>query len=572
VEAELTVEELDRGVVSARLRLAQRHAGPPKPLSLSFRYPLDEVHGLWMPDHGGASTFDRSLAPPWGSVRISATRGAPVCCAFTQSGVNRLTYAWSDASSALRLETVVVEETAELGCAIRLFDPPAPPLERYEAALRIDTRPLPYYEALDAVQEWWATMPEYTPAPVPAVAREPVYSTWYSFHLGIDAEIVEEQCRLAKALGCASVIVDDGWQTETVDRGYTSCGDWRPAPTKFPDLRDHVRRVQAMGLAYILWFALPFVGERSERWHEVRDRLLSFEPSDWEGRWGVLDPRFPDVREHIASTYERAVREWGLDGLKLDFVDELHLREGDRFGQDRDIDSLPLAAERLLEELVERSRAINPDLAVEFRQTSTGPVMRRFATMFRALDCPGDALENRVRTLTLRLLAGATPVHSDMLTWSPSDGVESAAAQLLNVLFAVPQISVRLDRIPEDHRRMLRFWLAFWREHRPALLDGRLRPLKPELNYPLVFAESADELVVAVYGREAVPLTGTPPATYVLNATGEERLVLELAKPSRCRIVVRNCTGELVEDRRCELPAGFQALAVPRSGLLELSG
>jgi alpha-galactosidase len=494
-----------------------------------------------------------------------------VCCAFTQSGVNRLTYAWSDASSALRLETVVVEETAELACAIRLFDPPTPPLERYEAVLRIDTRPMPYYEVLDAVQGWWAAMPEYTPAPVPAVAREPVYSTWYSFHLGIDAEAVEEQCRLAKALGCASVILDDGWQTETVDRGYTSCGDWRPSLTKFPDLRDHVRRVQAMGLAYILWFALPFVGERSERWHEVRDRLLSFEPSEWEGRWGVVDPRFPDVREQIASTYERAVREWGLDGLKLDFIDELQLLEGDGFGRGRDIDSLPLATERLLEELVERSRAIKPELAIELRQTSTGPVMRRFATMFRALDCPGDALENRVRTLTLRLLAGATPVHSDMLTWSPSDSVESAAAQLLSVLFAVPQISVRLDRISEDHRRMLRFWLTFWREHRSALLDGRLRPLRPELNYPLVLAESPDELVAAAYGREAVSLTHTPSSTYVVNATGEERLLLELATPIRCRTVVRNCMGELLEDRRLELPEGFQAVAVPRSGLLELA-
>jgi alpha-galactosidase len=66
-----------------------------------------------------------------------------------------------------------------------------------------------------------------------------MYSTWYSFHLGLSADRVEEQCRLAKDIGCGGVIVDDGWQTETVDRGYSSCGDWEPAPTKFPSMRKH---------------------------------------------------------------------------------------------------------------------------------------------------------------------------------------------------------------------------------------------------------------------------------------------------------------------------------------------
>ena len=30
---------------------------------------------------------------------------------------------------------------------------------------------------------------------------------------------------------------------------------------------------------------------------------------------GVLDPRFPEVREFLIETYESALREWDLDGL-----------------------------------------------------------------------------------------------------------------------------------------------------------------------------------------------------------------------------------------------------------------
>lgn len=46
-----------------------------------------------------------------------------------------------------------------------------------------------------------------------------MYSTWYSFHQALTPEGIEEQCRLAKALACATVIVDDGWQTSSSERG-----------------------------------------------------------------------------------------------------------------------------------------------------------------------------------------------------------------------------------------------------------------------------------------------------------------------------------------------------------------
>jgi alpha-galactosidase len=269
-------------------------------------------------------------------------------------------------------------------------------------------------------------------------------------------------------------------------------------------------------------------------------------------------------------TYERAVKEWGVDGFKLDFIDEFQLREEDVFGGGRDMDSVVDALETTLVEVVSRIRTRRRDAAIEFRQPSAGPLMRMFANMLRAFDCPNDALENRVRTLTLRLLAGNTPVHSDMLTWYPGDAVESAASQLLNVLFAVPQISVRLDRLPPEQLAMPRFWLGFWREHRDVLLDGRLRPLHPDLNYPLVFAEGDDRLVGAVYGEGLVLLPDTPPTAFVVNATGSNRVVLELSAPLERALTVRDCTGRIVREERLRLDSGLLAVAVPRSGLLEL--
>jgi alpha-galactosidase len=484
-------------------------------------------------------------------------------CAYSVGGVNRVTFACSDARNPLTLRATVEEETAELVCSVTFFELPTPPFDRYDAELRVDLREVAYHDALAAVADWWASMPDYAPAPVPEAAREPVYSTWYAFHLGLTADDVERQCGLARELGCGTVIVDDGWQTETLGRGYASTGDWRPARTKFPDMRAHVERVQALGLKYLLWFAVPFVGDQSTAWAEHADELLAYEPSGSAGRWGVVDPRFPAVRDRLAATYERAVREWGLDGLKLDFIDELRPRPDDGFGGERDTDSIVEALELLLEAIVQ------PGLLVEFRQTYTGPLMRRFATMLRASDCPNDALENRTRTLTLRLLAGGTAVHSDMLMWHRDDAVESAALQLLNVLFAVPQISVRLDELPAEHVGMLRFWLGFWRAHRDVLLDARLRPLHPHLGYPLVLAESAEKSVAATYGPTLVELGELPAETYVVNATAAERLVLA-AEPVARRLRVRDCRGRLVVERDVKLER-LTEVGVPRSGLVELT-
>src|SRR6266702_3583774 len=95
-------------------------------------------------------------------------------------------------------------------------------------------------------RHWWASLPDYQPALVPETARLPMYSTWYSFHQQVMAAQIEEQCRLAKALGCEAVIVDDGWHTAGVARNYASTGDWEVAAEKIPDMKAHVARVHEL--------------------------------------------------------------------------------------------------------------------------------------------------------------------------------------------------------------------------------------------------------------------------------------------------------------------------------------
>jgi len=522
------------------------------------------VNGFWHPGAG----YNKGLGVDWGKGYYSkGTSGAPVGCLYDLKGRNRLTFALSDALDPVAFHAGVHEESGEASCWIRLFDEPLAPLGVYEATLRLDTRELPYYETLADVSRWWAGMPGYEPARVPETARLPMYSTWYSFHQELDLGRVEEQCRLAKELGCEAVIVDDGWQTTSNERGYAYTGDWEPAPEKVPDMRPHVDRVHALGMKFLLWYSVPFVGLHSRAWHRFSGMLL--EEIEHLGA-GVLDPRFPEVREFLIETYESALREWNLDGFKLDFVDSFGTSR--ETGGGRDYDGVPEAVDRLLEDTIVHLRRIKPDVMVEFRQSYVGPLMRKYGNMFRAMDCPNDAVENRMHTLDIRLLCGDTATHSDMLMWHPEDPVHSAALQLVNVLFSVPQISVVLDRIRPEHVEMLRFWLGFWREHRDVFLDGALEPLHPEAIYPVVLARTESKLAAAAYGNAVVPLEGEIPSTLlVVNGTLEEGVVLELADDAgNLGIEVRDCRGRVTRKDSIALETGLHEIDIPPAGVAVL--
>lgn len=555
------------GVELVRLILTAPSAAVPPPVALEWHEPLVDAIALWTT----AAGRDKGLPPSWKPMQLSAkaTAEAPLLCLVSGAGENRLTLACGDALHVIELEAGVVEESAELRCRVSLFGDAPEPTERLVIELCIDRRALPYERALAAAAAWWAEQPACRPSPVPAIARAPMYSTWYSFHQLLEPGEVEDECRRAAELGCEAVIIDDGWQTLDSSRGYAYTGDWEPE--RIPELGAHVARLRELGMRTLLWYSVPFVGMKSNSWARFADRMLYV--MDDRGA-GVLDPRYPEVREFLIGTWETALREWQLDGLKLDFVDRFKaMPESPRgAGDGRDMGSVMEAVDRLLGDAMTRLRAVKGDVAIEFRQPYVGPLMRRYGNMFRANDCPADLVRNRIAIVDLRLLAGDTAVHGDMLMWHPGEPVESAALQLLAVLFSVPQISVRLDRVPAEHLEMLRFWLGFWRQHRDALLDGELCAAHPELSYPLVSAATERELVAAAYAEVAVPIPAAAPAyAAVVNATRAPAVTLVCEAPLSRRVRVSDCRGQVVADGQRELGAGACRIEVPPAGLVELS-
>ncbi|TXK79139.1 glycoside hydrolase family 36 protein [Paenibacillus sp. N3.4] len=566
----MSTQRLHEGINLIKVRLKAEKDTTPPVVTLRWTHPASDIQASWHP----ANDRGKSFKADWMRVlRSNAAASAPVYALFNGDGRNRLTFAYSDALNTIHYAGGVSEETAEFHCMIQLFAETTTPFQEYEETLLVDTRDIPYYECLQGVEKWWSGMSDYCPAFVPQAAKEPMYSTWYSMHQNITSTDIEAQCRIAKTLGMNAVIVDDGWQTEDKRRGYAYCGDWEAYSGKFPDMKGHVDAVHALGMKLILWYSVPYIGKNSKIWDRFKDKILRF--NERQGA-GVLDPRYPDVREYIISKYENAVKEWGLDGFKLDFIDTFYSPELQLPStvEGRDYESIPSAVDRLLTDSISRLRELNPDIMIEFRQSYIGPAMRKYGNMFRASDCPNDSIQNRVRTLDIRLLCGDTAAHADMIMWHPEEPVESAALQLINCLFSVPQVSVLLDKLPSDHLSMLQYWLAFWRENRDVLLDGRLEPMNPELLYPLVRAVKGDTGIIVTYYDGIVPIeeAGAVSQWIVVNGRRQGGLYLEVSSPlGAAAIVIKDCCGVITEKLAVYLKEGIHKLSIPASGTATIS-
>ncbi len=531
-------------------------------LDIRWSRPLTDLQYVWHPN----CAKNRSLRVDWQSpLSASLSNGAPVFCFFNEQGRSRLTVALSDPLTEIQHQYGVHEEDGTLLCCIHVPMDMVRSSSSYTLTLMRITEDMPYEAALQLVSRWWETDCGFTPMPVPDAARLPLYSTWYSFHQNTIADEMEAECALAVQDGFRTVIVDDGWQTSDCSRGYGYCGDWQVAPDKIPDMRAHVARIHALGMKFMLWYNVSFVGEYSSHWDEFKDKLLCREEISHAG---VLDPRFPEVRAFLIDTYVRALKDWDLDGFKLDFIDSF--RPSSRAPLPREGMDYPLVEDavlRLMTDVRQALTAIKPDILLEFRQNYIGPGMRTFGNMFRVSDCPADWLSNRVGMVDLRLLSGDTAVHSDMLMWHEADTVENAARQLLNVLFTVPQISVHLEKLPASHHAMLRFYMNLMTRKRD-LLRAPLQAEAPHMLYPVVRTRLEDEEAVAVYESSKLITPADVHFSYLFNATGCSELLLR-GDNHACRWEAFDCMGQKAAQGDCAEGA-FITLPVPSGGYVLL--
>lgn len=498
----------------------------PARFNVYFTFPQKGVFNTWTSDVSCGTHLD----PFWGGSNNSSALAfrMPLYEYFDDNNTNCLTIACSESFRRVEAALGVMEEGCDICSELRFFREAEAPMSHYETKILLDGRRVFWGKTIQDGVKWMMEEKGLQALEAPEAAFEPLYSTWYQFHQNVTDKAVAEECQLAAELGMKTVILDDGWQTEDGNRGYAFCGDWEPTPKKFPDMASHVAAVQKLGMKYMIWYSVPYVGFNSEAYAKFEGKYLYNEHGMG---CSVLDPRFPEVREHLVNLYVNALKDWNLDGFKLDFIDSFGLRGEDPAVKEnyagRDIMNVNEAVNVLMKEVSSALKAIKPDILLEFRQQYIGPAIRQYGNMFRAADCPGNAKDNRMRIASLRLTSGTTAVHSDMIEWNLKETPENVGRAIINAIFGVIQYSAMLRDIPQEHLEVMQKWIAFADEHRETLLQSEFRPHHPELGYPVIEAESDTERIVAVY-QDNVVVEAAPRGKrlYILNASGSDSIAV----------------------------------------------
>lgn len=552
------LEERDE-IVTYRIAFDWAEEVVPSPVKMKFAHRCRDMSYHWSP------VFRSQRHMPWlGSKAFESRLGywMPIEQLCSKTGENRLLYALSDVKTPLRIAGGVGMPSFDLETEITFFTATVAPLSHYETLLRIDCRAVEGCKAVQSAAEWYASM-GYRNQNVPEAAFDSVYSTWYSYMQDVKAKDVLKECRLAKQMGMDTLILDDGWQNKAIVRDYSTCGDWKPAKNRFPDMRRFADAVHALGMKVMVWFSVPFVGWGSENFKRFEGKYLY---SLDKASCNVLDPRYREVREFLAATFAHAVKDWDLDGLKLDFIDRF--KSNGIVTSEMDHTSVEDAVETLLREITEALKAIKSDILIEFRQPYIGPVISTYGNMLRVWDCPEDPLTNRLAISDLRLLGSGSAVHSDMVVWQADDSDQSVANHLYSTLFSVPQISVRMAELSKEHRQILKAFLDFRNRNRDLLMKGEFTVRGIENNDSYTESRRGDRRIALFTTTPIIRSEAGISEDYAVNLSGADEVFI-VGATDGVKYEIFDCAGK----RLCRLKAlrkTDRILAVPHAGILRL--
>ncbi len=415
---------------------------------IRFRVPIRDVQGWWAP-----SLRQPSFKLDW---RIEANtaphRDAPFIAFINQRGQNRCAAGLAGPVGDVRIQALMDQSTATYAVEFTV----AAMEDGASFDLVVDETERPWDECLGQFLAAAAPCPSFPPA-----AWQPVYCTWYARHAAVSAAWVERAALAASRLGFRTMIVDDGWcidadkrvSPQTITDWYADIGDWRPSPRKFPDMPGHVRAVQDMGMSYMLWVAPLMLGVRSKAHAALRGACFDDETEGYR----VLDPQRGEESEAVIRRMAELMKDNGLDGLKVDFLDAVPATLEAGRGH---------AMRRFMTRLAHAIRAVKPDALIEYRQRYNGPQALPCATQFRAGDVPFDFLDNLHRIAQVRLAVGSrVPVHADPAFWRADETEDNIARHMICAMAGVPMLSMDLDQTPPGAAEAVRRWNGFYLEH-----------------------------------------------------------------------------------------------------------
>ena len=175
----------------------------------------------------------------------------------------------------------------------------------------------------------------------------PEINTWRLYAKGVTQERVMRMVEDWEIAGYrfGTVCVDDGWTVDSL------LGDWQPCPRRFPDLGGLADWLHRKGYALRLWVAPAQIHPDTRAFGELFPaavlRNRAGQPALNCGlRSFRLDIRHGEARRHIRETMQRLVRDYRVDGFKVDFPPFYH--PGDEYYREHCDYDLPESDQRTM--------------------------------------------------------------------------------------------------------------------------------------------------------------------------------------------------------------------------------
>lgn len=538
-------------------------------LELRWAVPITDMHGLYF---GGDPRAELGYLPFWKIEKdVAAQSGLPYMALVHRDGHNRAAYGALDQITETRLSAELSEITR---CYHMSFQLPANHESNhqrivvngsYEAIWFISLAQQAWPDVLKTYAHQVQSAMKHDPMYVPDKAYDPVYCTWTAIHHDVSHDWIMKNAPLAAELGFRTWLTDDGWFLENgVFGDYAQVGDWVPSRTKFPDMREHVRAVQAFGFNYVLWVAPFMIGDdnpRAKSWSHI---LTTGQPRE---RFRNLSPWHTETARIVSDLLRRLIVDYDLDGLKIDFIDAIDIHSERKAGA-RDI-SMGEAVYDTLKSAIDELYALKSHILIEFRNRYTNLASRSYANLYRSSDVPINPRLNRWQASMLRLLAPDRAVHMDPMLWHPQDSDENVAVHLINGIASVPMISIELDQYPASHIALIRHWIGFYNEHRQTIVRGDFCPRLIEDHIPLIDFIGTNEIITGLYEDVPVNCFDDGKTHWILNGSAQPFVDLRRRPDGACQIYTFDKFGHLVsEETLLSLP---ERIAVEVGGSVVLT-
>lgn len=489
-------------------KLAVKVPGHSGIMQMRFSVPILDMHGYWVPESRTPSTKIVWVIES----KSAGQRAFPFIAFFNSRQINRLSAGLTNLTDDARILAKMNQEKCTYDITIEV----ALGKDSQDFELVIDQRPQVW---TDSLADWRKALalplPEF-----PEGAWEPVFCTWYAVHAAVTQDWVEKNAEVASRLGFRTLIIDDGWcfdvmkrvSPETISTWYEMIGDWFLSEKKFPDFENHRKRVQAMGMKYLLWVAPFLIGAKSELYKQLADIV---KPEYHEGCY-TFDSSRKEAAKLLLGKMKHVIQDYGLDGLKVDFLDYIFPNMEEPRGED---------TTHFIQELARTIREVKKDALIEFRQAYATPGMLAYGTQFRAGDVPFDFIDNFHRLAQIRISVGdGVPVHADPAYWHPQESPENISRHMIASLAGVPMLSMDLLAISETEQKIIRHWLGFYQAHRETFNYGKWDVTYHQSGtaYAMVSNERESIIILHDSARIGEALAKAAKHVFVLNLSPDE--------------------------------------------------